>query len=134
MLPPQLVCYPTELMNFSATIRHSGDVTLIDLHGALTFLEIAALGQTIRDLLNDGHKKFVLNMGGVRSLDSSGIGELVRNYMTVINRGGDLKMLNLSPKVEEILTITKLSQVFQDFSDEQSAVKSFGGNQQNRSK
>jgi anti-sigma B factor antagonist len=120
------VCYATHAMNFSATIRHSRDVTLIDLHGALTFLEVAALGQTIRDLLNNGHKKFVLNLGDVRSLDSSGIGELVRNYMTVTNRGGDLKMLNLSPKVQEILTITKLSQVFEDFSDEQSALESFG--------
>lgn len=112
-------------MNFSATIRYAGDVALIDLEGSLTFLEIAALGKTIRDLINAGHKKFVLNLSGVRSLDSSGIGELVRSYMTVINRGGDLKMLNLSPKVEEILSITKLSNVFEDFADEQSAVESF---------
>lgn len=107
-------------------------MTLIDLSGALTFLEIAALGQTIRDLLNDGHKKFILNLSGVRALDSSGIGELVRSYMTVINRGGDLKMLNLSPKVEEILNITRLSQVFEDFSDEQSAVKSFLASDQDK--
>ncbi|HXN23902.1 MAG TPA: STAS domain-containing protein [Candidatus Dormibacteraeota bacterium] len=119
-------------MTFSAAIRYSGDVTLIDLSGSLTFQEIAALSKAIRDLLNEGHKKFVLNLNGVRSLDSSGIGELVRSYMTVTNRGGDLKMLNLSPKVEEILKITKLSQVFEDFSDEQSAVKSFSVNDQNK--
>jgi len=126
------VCYPTKRMTFSAAIRYSGDVTLIDLSGSLTFQEIAALSKAIRDLLNEGHKKFVLNLNGVRSLDSSGIGELVRSYMTVTNRGGDLKMLNLSPKVEEILKITKLSQVFEDFSDEQSAVKSFSVNDQNK--
>lgn len=112
-------------MNFSATIRYSGDVTLIDASGALTFQEVTALSQTIRDLLNEGHKKFVLNLRDVRSLDSSGIGELVRSYMTVTNRGGDMKMLNLSPKIEEILNITRLSQVFEDFSDEKAAVKSF---------
>lgn len=115
-------------MNFSATIRYSRDVTLVDVIGELTFLEITALSQTIRNLLNKGHKKFVLNLSGVRSLDSSGIGELVRTYMTVTNRGGNMKMLNLSPKIEEILNITRLSSIFEDFSDEQAALKSFGGN------
>lgn len=119
-------------MTFSAAIRYSGDVTLIDLSGSLTFQEIAVLGKTIRDLLNGGHKKFILNLNGVRSLDSSGIGELVRSYMTVTNRGGNLKMLNLSPKIEEILNITKLSQVFEDFRDEDSAIDSFMTGDQNK--
>jgi anti-sigma B factor antagonist len=67
----------------------------------------------------------LLNLSSLQYLDSSGIGELVRNYMSVVKQGGTMKVVGLGPKVEAILRITQLHQVFQEFPDEQSAMESF---------
>ena len=71
------------------------------------------------------HNDIVLNLGGLEYLDSSGIGELVRNYLTVIKSGGTMKVVGLSAKVEEILKITQLYKVFPEFPDEEAALRSF---------
>lgn len=112
-------------MSFSARIRHIGQVSLVDLSGNLTSFEAAGLRDSISGLLAKGRKNIVLNASALTYLDSSGIGELVRNYMTVIKQGGDMKVVGLTSKVQEILKVTKLHQVLQEFDDEQAALRSF---------
>jgi anti-sigma B factor antagonist len=79
----------------------------------------------IQGLLTQGLMHIVLNLTGLEYLDSSGIGELVRNYMSVVKKGGAMKVVGLGPKVEEILKVTRLYQVFPEFPDEASALQSF---------
>jgi anti-sigma B factor antagonist len=111
--------------NFSATIRHAGAASLLDLSGRLTSFEIGALREAISQLLKQGRKNIVLNLSRLQYLDSSGIGELAREYVTVVKHGGEMKVVGLSPKVEEILKITQLYQVFPEFPSEEAALQSF---------
>jgi anti-sigma B factor antagonist len=83
------------------------------------------LRDTIRDLIGRGQKKILLNLGDVTYIDSSGIGELVSAFTTVRNQGGELKLLNLTKKVHDLLQITKLYTVFDIKDDEATAIKSF---------
>jgi anti-sigma B factor antagonist len=115
-------------VNFSATIKESGQVSLVHVTGSLTSFEVSGLRTTITRLLEQGRKKIILNLDGLRYLDSSGIGELVRNYMTVIKAGGEMKVVGLKPKVEEIFKVTQLHQIFQEFQDEKEALASFPEN------
>ena len=124
---------PPRSKNFSITIRHSGPASLIDVTGSFTSFEAGALRQAITGLIEDKRKDIVLNLSGLEYLDSSGIGELVRNYMTVIKSGGTMKVVGLSAKVEEILKITQLYKVFPEFPDEETALKSFPGNSEKSS-
>ena len=112
-------------MNFSATIRQVGQVSVVEVSGKLTSFESGALRNSIAKLLKEGRKQVLLNLSALTYLDSSGIGELVQTYMSVIKGGGEMKVVGLSDKVEEILKITQLYQVFQEFQDEQSALRSF---------
>jgi len=112
-------------VNFSATIRHSGPASLVDLQGRLTFLEAGALGDSIARLLREGRKNFILNLSRLEYLDSSGIGELARIYVMVVKAGGEMKTVGLTPNVEEVLKVTRLYQVFPEFPDEQAAMQSF---------
>jgi anti-sigma B factor antagonist len=114
-------------MNFSVRVRQAEGVALVDLSGRLTSFESKAFREMIRGLLNHGQKNIVLNLTGLEYLDSSGIGELVRNYMSVVKKGGAMKVVGLAPKVEEVLKITQLYQVFPEFPDEASALESFSG-------
>ena len=112
-------------MSFSATIRKVGQVSVVEVTGKLTSLESGALNNSIAQLLKEGRKQILLNLKGLTYLDSSGIGELVRTYLSVIKRDGEMKVVGLTDKAEEILKITKLYQVFQEFQDERSALQSF---------
>ncbi len=112
-------------MSFSATIRQVGQVSVVEVTGKLTSLESGALNNSIAQLLKEGRKQILLNLKGLTYLDSSGIGELVRTYLSVIKRDGEMKVVGLTDKAEEILKITKLYQVFQEFQDERSALQSF---------
>jgi anti-sigma B factor antagonist len=114
-----------EHANFSARIRHAGPVSLLDVSGRLTSFEVGALRDSISRLLKQDRKDIVLNLSGLQYLDSSGIGELARLYVTVVKQGGQMKVIGLSSKVEEILKITKLYQVFPEFPDEAAALQSF---------
>ena len=116
------------LVNFSVKIRHQNQVSLIDVSGHLTFFEVGALGSSIQSLLKERRKNIVLNLSGLAYLDSSGIGELARIYVAVVKQGGAMKVIGLTQRVEEVLKITHLSQVFQEFPDEQSALRSFPAN------
>jgi anti-sigma B factor antagonist len=112
-------------LNFSAIIRQTGEVSIVDLTGQLTSFASGALRDTIGGLMKQGRKKIVLNVGDLLYLDSSGVGELVNCYMGVIKQGGEMKVVGLTPKVEEILKITQLYRVFQEFQDEEAALRSF---------
>jgi len=106
--------------------RTIGDVRILDCSGKITLGEgTMAVRNTVRDILKSDGKKIILNLADVNYIDSSGIGELVSTYTTVTNNGGQLKLLNLTKKIRELLQITKLLTVFQVFNDEQAAISSF---------
>jgi anti-sigma B factor antagonist len=106
--------------------RQVSDVTILDLSGKITIGEGSVqLRESVRKLLDDGKKKLLLNLGDVSYVDSSGIGELVSSYTTTNNNGGQLKLLNQTKKIHDLLTITKLLTVFETFDNEQAAIASF---------
>jgi anti-sigma B factor antagonist len=106
--------------------RTVGDITVLDCSGKITLGEgTMAVRNTVRDILKKNGKKIILNLADVNYIDSSGIGELVSTYTTVTNSGGQLKLLSLTKKIQELLAITKLLTVFQVFDNEQSALASF---------
>ena len=106
--------------------RQNGDVTILDLSGRITIGSgEEALRNATQEILNNGAKKVVINMGGVTMIDSSGIGELVSAYTTATNRGAKLKLANIPAKVSDVLTITQLITVFDVFDTEDEAVASF---------
>jgi len=108
-----------------ASTRQVDGITIIDLSGRITLGEgSVVLRDTIRDSVGQGVKKILLNLGDVTYIDSSGIGELVSAYTTVRNQGGELKLLNLTKKVHDLLQITKLYTVFDVRDDEAGAIKS----------
>ncbi len=107
-------------------IRTVRDVRILDCSGKITLGEgTMAVRNTVRDILKENGKKIILNLADVNYIDSSGIGELVSTYTTVTNAGGQLKLLNLTKKIHELLQITKLLTVFQVFDSEEAAVNSF---------
>jgi len=114
-------------VNFSAIIRQVGQVSVVEVTGKLTSFERGALRTSIAKLLKEGRKQILLNLSGLVCLDSSGIEDLVHTYMSVIKSGGEMNVVGLTDKVEEILKITQLYQVFQEFKDERSALQSFSG-------
>ncbi len=113
-------------MTMKASSRQVNGIMIVDLSGRITLGEGSViLRETVRDLLGKGNKKILLNLGDVSYIDSSGIGELVSAYTTVRKEGGELKLLNLTKKVHDLLQITKLYTVFDVKDDETSAVKAF---------
>jgi anti-sigma B factor antagonist len=106
--------------------RTVGDIKILDCSGKITLGEgTMTVRNTVRDVLKNGGKKIILNLADVNYIDSSGIGELVSTYTTVTNQGGQLKLLSLTKKIQELLAITKLLTVFQVFDTEQAAMGSF---------
>ena len=113
-------------MTMKTSTRQVDGVSVVDLSGRITLGEGSTLlRDTVRDLISKGHKQILLNLGDVTYIDSSGIGELVSAFTTVRNQGGELKLLNLTKKVHDLLQITKLYTVFDIKDDEAAAVKSF---------
>ena len=106
-------------------VRHVDDVTVLDLSGKITLGEASGkLRSAVQDALSSS-KKILLNLADVNYIDSAGLGELVSAFTTVKNAGGDLKLLNLTKKVRDLLVITKLVTVFDVKDNEQEAIKSF---------
>ena len=106
--------------------RSVNGVTILDLHGKVTIGEgTREVREKIRELLENGNKDILMNLGDVSYVDSAGIGELVSSYTTVTNQGGQFKLLHLTKKIRELLAITKLLTVFDSFDDETTAVGSF---------
>jgi len=106
--------------------RQVGDVTVIDVAGRITLGEGSSnLREGIREMVAKGNKKILLNLGDVTYIDSSGIGELVSGFTSVANAGGQLKLINLTKRVKDLLQITKLYTVFEVSDDEAAAIRSF---------
>lgn len=106
--------------------REVGHVTILDVQGRIVLGdEIHTLRDAVRRLVAEGKKKIILNLADVDYIDSSGVGELVGSFTTVRNAGGELKLLNLTQKVHDVLHVTKLYTVFDIRDDEFTAVKSF---------
>ena len=113
-------------MSVKISTRQVDGVTILDLSGRITLGEGSVqLRDSVRDLLGKGQKHILLNLGDVNYIDSSGIGELVSAFTTAKNQGGELKLLNLTRKVHDLLQITKLYTVFDVKDDEASAIASF---------
>jgi anti-sigma B factor antagonist len=110
-----------------ATPRQVSNVTIVDLSGRITLGEGSALlRQTVKGLLAEGRNRIVLNLGDVNYIDSSGIGELLSGFTSTKSQGGELKLMNLTKKIRDLLQITRLYTVFDIHADEDSAVRSFG--------
>jgi anti-sigma B factor antagonist len=106
--------------------RQLDGVTIVDLKGRITLGEgSATLRDAVHDLLSKGLKRILLNLGDVKHIDSSGIGELVSAFTVAKKQGGELKLLNLTKKAHDLLQITKLYTVFDVKDNEAAAVKSF---------
>ncbi|HEU4710234.1 MAG TPA: STAS domain-containing protein [Pyrinomonadaceae bacterium] len=106
--------------------RQAGDVTILDMSGEVRIGDSSvAFRDVVRKLTADGKNKILLNLAGVNYVDSSGIGELIANYTTVSRQGGQLKLLNLTDRIQNLLVITKLLTVFDSYEDEGEALKSF---------
>ena len=106
--------------------RQAGDVTILDLTGEVRIGDGSiALRDSIRKLGDAGKNKVLLNLAGVKYMDSSGVGELIANYTTISRQGGQLKLLNLTDRIQNLLVITKLLTVFDSYDNEAEALQSF---------
>jgi anti-sigma B factor antagonist len=106
--------------------RAVGDVMVLDLKGKITLgAGDELLKDKVNSLVNQGHTKIVLNLAEVPYIDSAGLGEVVRTYTTVSRQGGSLKLLHLTKRITDLLSITKLLTVFETFESENDAVQSF---------
>ena len=107
--------------------RHAGDVTVLVLTGQMLLDDgDLAFGRRIRDLIDRGFAKIVLDLGGVTYIDSSGVGMLVAKLKALKEKGGDMKLLHLNRRAESLFGMLKLLIVFDRFEDEAAAVRSFG--------
>lgn len=113
-------------MSLKTANRQVDGVTIVDLNGRIVLGEATtALREILQNLVSQGQKKILLNLADVSYIDSSGLGALVSGYTTLTGQAGQLKLLNLTKKVQDLLQITKLLTVFEVFSDESAAVRSF---------
>lgn len=113
-------------MSLKMNTREVKDVIIVDLSGQLTMGEAsAAIRDEVRDQIGHGYKKILLNLAEVTYIDSSGLGELIAAFTSVKNRDGELKLVNLTRRVHDLMQITKLYTVFDVYEDEKTAIASF---------
>jgi anti-sigma B factor antagonist len=113
-------------MMIQASTRAIGDVAIVDISGQLRLGDATGkLREVVQQLMNDGYRKILLNLSGVIHIDSSGIGELMSNYTSVRNQGGELKLMNLNKNVRNLLQITRLFTVFDVHENQDSAIQAF---------
>jgi anti-sigma B factor antagonist len=113
-------------MAFSIAPRKVDGITVLDLNGRITLGEDSvSLRTAIRDLLEKGDSKILLNLGNVDYVDSAGLGELVSAFVSARNRSASLKLLKVTKKIHDLLQLTKLYTVFDIYDDEASAIASF---------
>ncbi len=114
-------------MGLQITTRELGRVIVVDVVGRMTVSEgRTQLRDTIYMLSGGGHKRFLVNLAGVDHVDSDGMGELVRCYTTVRQRGGEMKLVRLNKRVEDLLQMTRLNTLFEIYVEEPVALRSFG--------
>ena len=124
-----MACFSSDEVSFKIIVqmRNIGDVRILDCCGKIRLGEgTISIRNVVSDALESGMKKIILNLEEIRSIDSSGVGELMRAYTAVANEGGQLKLLHLTRRVRELLAITKLLTIFEVFDDEPAALASFG--------
>jgi len=114
-------------MNMTTNTRQVGSITVVNIGGQIVLgKESAALRDLVRDLLGKGHRQILFNLGEVSYIDSTGLGTLVGAFTSVKNQNGELKLLNLTNKVRDVMQITKLYTVFDILKYEEEGIKSFG--------
>ena len=115
-------------MSLSVNTRKVQGVVVMDMSGRLTAGEpVLLVRNTVRSFTEDGSRKFLLNLASVSYIDSAGLGELITTYTTVRNKGGDVKLLNLTKTAKDLLQMTKLLTVFDTFDDEAKALQALSG-------
>ena len=129
-MPPVLYCLPDwgeeNLANLKTSTRQVQDVTIVDLGGRITLGEASvAVRDLINNLISKGNKKILFNLAEVNYIDSSGIGVLVSSFTSVRSQGGELKLVNMTKRIRDLLQITKLYSLFDIKDDEATAVASF---------
>src|ERR1041385_5430203 len=113
-------------MSLSINIRSNSGITVVDVSGRITLGDGAAtLRETLRAMPREGHKRVLLNLAETSSIDSSGLGVLVAAFASITSQGGQLKLVNLTNRVRDLLLVTKLFTVFEVFDDETFAIRSF---------
>ena len=113
-------------MSLTINVRETTNAVVLEVMGRIMLGAAGpSLQDGVRELLNNGHKNIVLDLGGVTFLDSSGLGQLVGSYATAVSHGSEIKLLNLNKKVYDLMQITKLYTVFAIYTDEATAVESF---------
>jgi anti-sigma B factor antagonist len=113
-------------MSLTTRARHSGGVTIVDIDGRILGEDIAELRNLVCELLSKGQSKILFNLGGVHYIDTSGVGYLVGACTHVRKKGGELKLVNLTKNVNDVIKTTNLYTVFDITDDEAEGVKSFG--------
>jgi anti-sigma B factor antagonist len=114
-------------MKMTTSTRQAGSVTVVDVSGRIELgEESAAIRELIANLLSQGHTQILLNLAAVDYIDSSGLGALIGALASVRKQGGELKLLNLTNNVIDVMQVTRLYTVFDIATDEATAVKSFG--------
>jgi anti-anti-sigma factor len=122
------VTQETQVVNLYIHERREGDVAILDLRGRIRISGgTLALHRSIRCLLEEGKTKILLNLAGVTHIDSTGLGELISSYVTLSNKGGQIKLVHLTERLQDIMTITKLLTVFDIYDNETDALASFTG-------
>jgi anti-sigma B factor antagonist len=113
-------------MDLTTITRQVSDVTIVDIAGRIALgQESVALRGLVSELLDNGHRKILFNLADVNHIDSSGLGHLISAYTTVRNRGGELKLLNLTKNVHNVMQMAKLYTIFDIAEDEEAAIQAF---------
>jgi anti-sigma B factor antagonist len=114
-------------MSLTINVRETADATILDMSGRISLGEaLAELRDSIREALAGDKKNILLNLAEVSHIDSSGLGQLIGSYATVTDRGGQMKLLNLQKRVNDLMQVTKLLTVFETYTNEEAALRSFG--------
>ncbi len=117
-------------MSLKINIRETADAAILDLSGRITLGEpLAELRDFIRESVAGDRKNVLLNLADVSYIDSSGLGQLIGSYASITNKGGQMKLLNLQKKVHDLMQVTKLLTVFETYTNEQTALRSFAAKQ-----
>jgi len=113
-------------MSLKINIREKPEAVILDLDGRITLGEsLSELRDTIREAISGDQKNLILNLADVNYIDSSGLGQLIGSYAAVKNRGGQMRLLNLQTRVKDLLQVTKLLTVFDAYTSEGAALRSF---------
>lgn len=114
-------------MNKNASVRKVGDITIVELKGKITIgVGDLQMREAIHAVLNEGARLLIVDMSGVTTIDSSGVGELVGCFTTATHKGAKMKLMNLPAKISDVLTVTQLITVFDVYPNEVDAIASFG--------